>query len=257
MSKRKSNDGMEQAKKNCELLLNTLLSFSLNLVRFTNKSCKEPKGVATGFLIQKGKKVYLLSAGHAMRRKAQWYWETNIILEQEREVLCLPVGPFHFLKGFVADKDGVLKGKLLDVAWCEIDLQKLKLILTSQPRLAAAKLELSVYQGPLDTVPILKKEPYSFAAQSRATLVPLGTLFLRREACFETCMEYESRKKDGRYVFRLDGLHKGHKHYQGVSGAPIAAPDGKIVSMVLGGHAKKNQIFGLDLARFTPLIGLS
>jgi hypothetical protein len=69
-------------------------------------------------------------------------------------------------------------------------------------------------------------------------------------------MLFEGETPDGRYTFSLSGDHKGHAYYQGASGAPIAAPDGTIVSMLIGGREETNSIYGANLSRYVPLIGL-
>ena len=80
---------------------------------------------------------------------------------------------------------------------------------------------------------------------------------VERSASYETCMAYTGSNPDGRYVFKLARAHQGHEYYRGASGAPIVSPEGVIVSMVLGGCEKKNEIYGLPLAKYTPLLNLA
>lgn len=89
---------IKAAQANCEALIKHLLSFSLNLVRLKGrKEFTEPCGLSTGFLVQKDNRHFVLSAGHSMRRKSQWFWETDGILQPDRQTLCVPVGPFNML----------------------------------------------------------------------------------------------------------------------------------------------------------------
>ena len=43
---------------------------------------------------------------------------------------------------------------------------------------------------------------------------------------------------------------------QMTSGEPIASPEGKNVSIPLGGNTRLNEIYGLPLAQYTQLLGL-
>jgi hypothetical protein len=251
-----NDDMLKAAKANCEALLNGLLSFELNLVRFSDEKCTEPCGLATGFIVQKGERHYLLSAGHAMSKPVQWYWETNVVSIERRDTLCIPIGPFTLLKSYVIDDEGEVAVADVDVAWCEFDPKRIEVELKRMGQPSEVSLDFPFYRGPLDQVPVLKTEPYSFAARSRGQLQQFGTLFLARDNAFETCMEYRGMSNNGRYVFKLAEEHKGHDYYEGASGAPIAGPDGTIISMVLGGNDRTHVIYGLELSRFTPLLGL-
>jgi hypothetical protein len=248
---------IKAARVNCQALINHLLSFSLNLVRFKGRTkFKEPCGLATGFLVTKAERHYVLSAGHSMRRKSAWFWETNVVLESDRTTMCVPVGPFTLLKSIRIRPGKKSRALNIDFAWADFDLSAMKRLFVEDPKLKGHQLELNFYNGPLDCVPILHDEPYTFAAWNRGTLVPLGSLFLQREAAYETSLEYTGKNRSGNYVFKLARPHMGHKYYKGASGAPIASPEGKIVSMVLGGHIKKNEIYGLPLAEYTQLLGV-
>lgn len=249
---------LKTAQANCEKLIHHLLSFSLNLVRFKGrKTFGEPCGLSTGFLVKKANRHYLLSAGHSMRRKSAWFWETNVILAQDRTTLCIPIGPFTLLKSIRLRPGGNSKTSNIDFAWADCDIGTLQTLFKNDDKLKGQKLELQFYSGPLDCVPVLHDEPYTFAAWNRGTLVPLGSLFLQREVAYETSLEYTGKNRSGNYVFKLARTHMGHKYYQGASGAPIASPEGKIVSMVLGGNVKTNEIYGLPIAEYTNLLGLT
>jgi hypothetical protein len=249
---------IKRAQANCEALIKRLLSFSLNLVRFKGrKAFVEPCGLATGFLVEKQQRHYVLSAGHSMRRKSTWFWETNVILQPDRQTLCVPVGPFTLLKRIKICPGCKSKALNIDFAWADFDISALRRRFTEDPKLKGQQLGLNFYNGPLDCVPILHDEPYTFAAWNRGTLEQLGSLFLRREASYETCLEYTGKNRSGNYVFKLARPHMGHKYYKGASGAPIASPEGMIVSMVLGGHRRKNEIYGCPLAEYIQLLGLA
>ncbi len=137
------------------------------------------------------------------------------------------------------------------------DVARLQQEFQKDARLKGHKLEFSFYRGPLDQTPALNDEPYTFAAWNRALIIPAGVTLVERSASYETCMAYTGSNPDGRYVFKLARAHQGHEYYRGASGAPIVSPEGVIVSMVLGGCEKKNEIYGLPLAKYTPLLNLA
>lgn len=249
---------VKNARENCGYLIKHMLSFCLNLVRFEDpKQPIEPCGLATGFLVSSGDRKFVLSAGHAARRNAAWFWETNVVLEVEREVLCIPIGPFTVLNSITVHPSDEAKISDIDFGWCDIDVAKLEKEFQKDARLKGCKLEFQFYQGPLDASPVPNDEPYTFAAWNRATIIPAGTTFLERSPAYETCMTFSGVNSDGLYVFNLARPHQGHSYYRGASGAPIAAPDGTIVSIVLGGNETKNEIHGLPLAKYSPLLQLA
>jgi hypothetical protein len=235
-----------------------LLAYVVNLVRGkVGRPLTEPLGLASGFVVKKEGRHFLLSAGHAVS-KHQWYWEMNVDLSDQRCCLCLPVGPFTLLKRFSLSEDGssVTAKRKIDVGWCELDIERLTKQFTADPRLAGKNIEIPAYHGPLDESPVKNEELYSFAAWNRGLLIPAGALFFERSPSFEVGMRFVRKNKYGKYVFKLGRQHQGHAYYKGASGAPIAAPDGKIISMVLGGSVKRNEIYGLPLADYAPLLGL-
>jgi hypothetical protein len=172
--------------------------------------------------------------------------------------LCLPVGPFNLIKRFSLTEDGsiVKSRRKIDVAWCELDIEGLAKKFAADPRMKGKKLEFLAYQGPLDERPVENAELYSFAAWTRGILIPRAVLHLDRSPSFEIGMRFVRKNKVGKYVFELGRTHQGHAYYKGASGAPIAAPDGRIVSMVLGGSIKRNKIFGFPLADISSLLVL-
>jgi hypothetical protein len=248
----------QEVQENIRAHLAHLLGYVVNLVRGKRgRPLTEPAGLASGFVVKKDDRYFLLSAGHAVN-KHQWYWEMNVDLSDQRCCLCLPVGPFTLLKRFSLSEDGssVTAKRKIDVGWCELDIKKLTKQFTADPRLTGKTLEIPAYHGPLDERPVANAELYSFAAWNRGLLIPVGVLLLERSPSFEVGMRFVRENKHGKYVFKLGRSHQGHAYYKGASGAPIATPDGKIISMVLGGSSKRNEIYGLPLADYGSLLAL-
>jgi len=83
-----------------------------------------------------------------------------------------------------------------------------------------------------------------------------GNYWLERRPAYEIGMEFSGEHpSEAAYVFKLARPHQGHDYYEGASGAPIADPTGKIVSVVLGGNPDANVIYGAKLANYAGLIG--
>jgi len=121
MTQKEDEKIMMAAKANCEKLINHQLSFCLNLVRFEDPAQpKEPCGMATGFLVSSGDRTFLPTAGHAARRDAVWHWETNVVLQTERKVMCLPLGPFTVLSTISTHLQNKAKVTDIDFGWCPL-----------------------------------------------------------------------------------------------------------------------------------------
>jgi hypothetical protein len=68
-------------------------------------------------------------------------------------------------------------------------------------------------------------------------------------------MTYIGLTEDGSmYEFQLSRPHQGAAYYQGASGSPIVDPEGKIVSMLLGGDPKRNILHGLPIRHLVHAI---
>ena len=198
----------------------------------------------------------MLTAGHAARRDAVWHWETNLVLETERKVMCLPLGPFTVLST-ISTRARDKKVTDIDIGWCPSSTssgssRNFKKMPGSRTTNSSS---LSTRDPSTRLSP--QRRPYTFAAWNRALIIPAGVTFVERSASYETCMTYTRSNPDGLYVFKLARAHQGHEYYRGASGAPIVSPDGVLVSMVLGGDEKANEIYGLPLAKYTPLLQLT
>jgi hypothetical protein len=107
-------------------------------------------------------------------------------------------------------------------------------------------VELTVYQGPLDTIPE-PDLPYGFAAWNNVE-AHLARSTLRRESCYELNLRYLGIDPKN-HLYRFEPVtFQGHEYYQGASGAPIADPTGLIVSMLVGGNKKGTVLWGVPLA---------
>ncbi len=225
-----------------QAFVNCMHSVTLSLVRIDPSTrqpilLQDPKAghlIASGFAIIRGSERILLSAGHALGA-GSWALETRVSLRKEREVLLFALGRTQ------SSQDG-------DLGWVRLDWPSMSRNFVADARTRGKSLEIPFYAGPLDSRPVVG-EAYGFAASNNATLVRrLDNPDLWREGCYEVGMEFDGCAPDGRYRFKLARTHQGHEYYCGASGAPIADPEGRIVSIVSGGNRESNLILGTPLA---------
>lgn len=190
--------------------------------------------IGSGLVVLRDGKRVLLSAGHVFGSGC-WALETRVIFKREREVLLYSLGATK------ASPNG-------DLGWVTLDVEKMEKDFLSDARTKGKTLEVPFYKPSLKVRP-KKDEAYGFAASNNVTLVlRLDNPDLWRDGSYEVGMRYDGRESDGRYRFKLGAKHKGHKYYEGASGAPISDPTGRIVSLVSGGDEKDDVIWGTPLA---------
>lgn len=242
----------DTAERNMRAFVEHCLGFTVNLVRLGVN--KLPFSVCSGFLVQRGERVFLLSAGHGIANGPGWGIETKLILQ--REVVILPLRAVIQLRKPGTPPRSRKKADRIDFAWTEMSLGEIRETMRADPKLKGKTLELPYYRGPLDRAPT-KGEAYGFAAWNRVYLGGFSQIVLERDFSYELGMEFKGvDKASGLIKFKLARKHQGQKYYKGASGAPIADPEGAIVSMVLGGDKRDNIIYGLRLARFQAEVGL-
>jgi hypothetical protein len=242
----------QRALEHATKLRDHLLSFTCKLVRLSRD--KRITGLASGFIVKRGENWCLLSAGHALKR-GKWFLETEVVLPDTHRTVVLPVKDIitWTTTRLLVDSDNAEERKI-DFAIGRIDYRSLRTQAQQDPVLAHTTFEFQCYQGPLDSEPILETEPYAFASWSRGLLINGPWVVLERSSAEELGMIFVGLSEDGAYYCFKPCKHKGHKYYKGASGSPITDPEGKIVSMLLAGHKRKNTLYGLPLARLTDLL---
>ncbi len=236
-------------------IIDQLLGITFNLVQVDDPTRPtKPKGLASGFVIEKDGQKYFLTAGHAAKN-GPWFWECA--LDAHEGCLLVPMGPFmKFVAGslsssgkMVIDASDVPAG---DFAWSPFDPTALskKLRDFSGPK---APLPYEYYQGPLDRS-LAPRETCVLAAHSRGTIEHLRLTYLRREVCVQD-LQFQFTNEKGHHVFKPIGGHQGHDFYRGASGAPIANSNGELVSMLIGGDDARDEIYGQPLALIAHLAG--
>ncbi|MBL8679807.1 MAG: hypothetical protein JNK05_11610 [Myxococcales bacterium] len=226
---------------------------TLRLVR-CDPSTGLPQAVCSGFLVTRGARHVLVSAGHGLGKGA-WFLETGMVVPNARESILVPLRGVWQLEEI---KSGEPMGSPnIDLAWVDVDVEKLRDELKNEPRLKGLSWDLPTYVGPLDGVPS-KSAGYGFAAWNRVEIHKHDDdAVLVREHSFEFDMAYEGDELDSQhYRFKLARKHQGHRYYRGSSGAPIADGTGQYVSLVVGGDEATNIIWGLPLVRYREVMGL-
>jgi hypothetical protein len=244
---------VQRAQENATKLRIHLLSFTCKLVRMSRE--KKITGIASGFLVKRDGKWRLLSAAHALRR-GKWFLETEVVLHHHRETVVLPIRDIMTweTKSLIIDSDDP-KERRIDFAVGRIDHQLLHEQIRRDPLLANEAFTFQFYEGPLNSLPVKNVEPYSYASWNRALLIKGPWVVLERSASYEMGMVFTGLSKDRKYYcFKPNSGHKGHRYYKGASGSPITDAEGRIVSMLLGGHKRKNALYGLRLAKFSGLL---
>jgi hypothetical protein len=207
-----------------------------------------PAGRASGFILERQARHFVVTAGHTFRRRKRWMIDTGI--QVQNTTLAFPAnGVWQVQAGNIR---APWSWRTIDFAWFELDVPALSLKLRADPRLAGISVSLNWYSGPIG-VPSAGTA-YGFAARSQVEYHVFSRI-LRRDAIWEAGMTYQGiDPTNGLYRFLLPGKHKGHRHYKGASGAPIADASGQIVSLVLRGDPGANTIFGLPLKPLEPFL---
>ena len=242
----------ERAKENLMKLLDCLGPVTLPLVAY-NKGDEWPCGYASGFIVQRHSRTFLLTAAHAICKR-RWFVEVRVGTEDGDPAILIPLK-----QTWTIDKSFDLTSmstKRIDFGWAELDLKALRRQASSDEKIRKG-IELPSYRGPLDRTPS-SEDVYTYIAFNRIESEDHGGMkILERSASMACGMTYVGRGHRNKdvYRFKLDDQHRGHDYYKGSSGAPIADAEGCIVSTVLGGDRTTDEIFGLPLADYEHLVG--
>lgn len=241
----------DEVSKVIQNLIDHCLGLTLKLVRL-NRDTNEVEGVASGFLCQHPKGIYLISAGHALKKEG-WVIETTLTDETNCRTACIPIGGAWTIKGMSLHDTKI---ENIDVGWAKIDMQAFKQDVEMQTPLKGKSFEYQVYQGPLDEEPN-PLDPHLYASMNRVLLHgALGRTYLERECSYEYEMEFKgSRAPDNLYVFSIP-KHKGHDYYRGASGSPIVEPSGKIRGILVEGCEDKNELYAYPMKGLFDLISI-
>ena len=248
-------DDADSSAENIKRFVNTLLNNTVNLVRLGDDM--SPCGLCSGVLIPRNGRVFVLSAYHSLK-KGRYVLETNAVLEGAGQTIAIPLNSvFHTNR--VILKPGTFQiesEQEIDFGWCQLDIDRACKEFAANPELRGRKIELPYYQGPLSDRP-MKGESYGYAAWNRGQIIDGYARFLERSASYELDMKFDGLDSEsGLYRFALARDHQGHRYYKGASGAPIADPTGKIVSLLIEGREGDDFLWGLPLADYVAFVGI-
>jgi hypothetical protein len=252
----------QETLNNMHAFINHMLKFVQNLILVNSDGV--PTKIATGFLIKKEGRFFLISALHAIGESGQWMIETPIVTPAGTHSLSIRLGEVVGPSDFPVFAPGE-SGEKIDLSWCEFHVQRLQEAFKSDPLLAGKKWEPIAYHGPLDIEPVAG-EAYSYAAWNHATLLlppssthaqlKVDTSLLKRQPTFEIGMDFIGTTECGLYRFQPTQPRDLNKQYKGASGAPIARPDGGIVAVAVQYDPVQHEILGVPLSKFGFLIGI-
>lgn len=219
-------------------------------------------GLASGFIVQRSGSLFLISAGHALRKEG-WCLETDVHFEDTHETLLLPLND---VMSFTSVDLTTFAPEPMEFAFALLDIEKLNAqACEMNQRLPDEPISFTTYLGPLDDEPVPGEADYSYASwhsKGSALYTDLspqspGKYRLDRQAGVEFGMTYLGRTPDGGlYRFALAGTKRKDDYYRGSSGAPIVDRRGKVVSVLIGADCSPNVLTGLpvkDYARFLDL----
>jgi len=198
---------------------------------------------ASGIIVMRGERFFLLSAGHSLIQPGTWVIETNVQFWPPKMLVLNIPDPIAF--------DTAKE----DFSWAEINLPEIESRLREDRTIGHATLTIPYYRGPLNVLPD-ESMPYGFGSY-KAVEYHEAICKLWREPRYEINMKYEGLdERNGLYRFRLNRPHQGHEYYRGCSGAPIADAKGLIVSLVIEGDEdpKEGIIWGTPLAQYMETI---
>ena len=153
-----NDDDSELIRSNIQKIVDHCLKITLRLVRLSDDK-KEIIGIASGFIYGHKNNYYIISAGHALE-KSSWVIETNICLNTEKIVVCIPINFVWQIERF---NFSTLNSEEIDFAWAKIDFDKFKAAIKQDPKLKGKIFEFDCYHGPLTDEPEAG-EAYSFAS---------------------------------------------------------------------------------------------
>ena len=185
---------------------------------------------------------FLITVFHVTKRSSKWAAQIKYNDSVNKTEVYYP-GPFNFLGDF--GKDGC-KIREVEFAFVEVprDLEcifqhrtHLGQTLTERPREIFKEIDV------IDPNP---QQTYGFAGDIKPLFV--SGQGLETEHNTYPGLKFDRTEGDF-HCFKLPVEHPGHEAFRGCSGSPIIDLHHKVVSLVNHGCEKKNEIYGVNLAK--------
>jgi len=202
-----------------------------------------PCGFGSGCLLDFKNNRFLLTVFHVAEKSSEWCAQIKYNAEVEKiEVLFL--NQFSYLADYTDDKK-----QFKDV---EFSFHPVRPDFTSYFHNRNWKGEtIEFKERPVFTVDDIgepnKEMYYGFSGDIQPVSIPDLNAFETKQLIYHG-LKYDRLENDMHY-FKLPEDHPGHEMFQGCSGAPIIGEDGKVVSLVSGGCAINNEIYGCNLQK--------
>jgi len=206
-----------------------------------------PTGARCGFITKRNGRLVVVTAAHKADLDDHWFVQTA--LTHEGQTLYVPVKGLMFWKRLNLDRPDHIED--IDLAWGELDMLALEQQLKAKGTAKDAPLGWMPYIGPIEAPE--KEEAYGFSGVGAIDIVPeFGKMY--QTPAYELYLEYsgDNTERD-LYEFAMARKHQGDAYYEGASGSPIAGPDGKIVSILLGSDEERTVLWGAKLLDYERL----
>ncbi|BDU26279.1 hypothetical protein [Flavobacterium sp. GSB-24] len=174
-------------------------------------------GRSSGFLYRKSQDspVLVITAGHGTPQKGSFI-ETKHVHDNKTAVISTGEFKIFYQEGGI------------DYAYSVLPLE-----FAQNSETPKMSFEFICYQGAF--VQAVKDEAYGFAVLNNFEFLKSGDqLLLPQYLCHELYLELEKQDDLFNY-FKPSREINPHEYYEGASGSPIADPEGKICSILIGG----------------------
>jgi len=187
-------------------------------------------GFSSGFVFQHDKVNYVITAGHGTKPFGCFIEKTLI---PNKQALLINAGKF-----------------IVHINPCECDIAYsiLPVVLIKKSLKNICNITLECYKHKF--VRALKNEAYGFAVENNHEFrKDEEQLVLPRYVCYEVYLELEKQDEHFNY-FRTSRELQSDEYYSGASGSPIADPEGKINSILIGGTKSQEFLRAFRLDNF-------
>lgn len=216
---------------------------------------RKPLGIASGCLVFRNGKRFLLTVEHATGNQGNWAIELDYDKAQGTKLYQL--GGMNFIKKWTLPGG---TGETVDFSYVTIpdDLEVFRHYLTPQGD-TLRKDVIHTYSSDLTAIP-KKEEGYGFSGCIMPELndnlfQPNRPHFIREFRSYEGLTFV---REDGDFsVFKLPFNHPGHEHFQGCSGAPMINTMNEPVGLVCKGFSETGEIYAISLPKMAIILDAS
>ena len=202
-----------------------------------------PCGIGSGCLLDFKGHRFLLTVFHVTQRSSKWSAQIKFN-DEVQKIEALFLNEFSYLADYSEDKQS-----MKDVEFSFHPVRPDFKSFYHNRNWRGETLEFK--ERPVFTLNDIS-EPnreiyYGFSGDIQPTLISDQNALETTQHIYHG-LKFDRLENDMLY-FKLPEVHPGHEMFQGCSGAPIIGEDGKVVSLVSGGCATNNEIYGCNLLK--------